>query len=141
MFLFNKLLCLRTAEVLPYQVDNGLFVWQQKLITGNNVKYFLILLLAIVIFIISITLGSNNDQVVTLNYLIAKGDFSVSTLLASLFGMGFVLGWLVCGAFYLRTRMGLANARRKIKRLESQLGDSNKNTAEMTVPVTLPVKE
>ena len=104
-------------------------------------KYFLILLLAVAFFIVSITLGSSNDQVITFNYLIAKGDFSLSTLLASLFGVGFVLGWLVCAAFYLRTIVSLKNARRKIRRLESQLGDGESNISDSTSLVTTQNKE
>lgn len=73
-------------------------------------KYFLIFILVLVVFIISVTLGANNDQVVTFNYLIAQGQYSVSTLLAVLFGIGFVLGWIVCGLFYLRLRLSLARA-------------------------------
>jgi putative membrane protein len=88
---------------------------------GKNVKYLLIFLLVLVIFVISVTLGSHNDQVVTFNYLVAQGDFRVSTLLAALFGTGFVLGWIVCGLFYLRTRIALGRAERKVKRLELQL--------------------
>lgn len=119
-----------------------IYDYRRQLITGNNVKYFLILLLAVVIFIVSITLGSSNDQVISFNYLIAKGDFSVSTLLASLFGMGFILGWLVCGIFYLRSLVALTNARRKIKRLESQLTESGKNASESAVSaVTLSNKD
>ncbi|EKT63738.1 LapA family protein [Providencia burhodogranariea] len=104
-------------------------------------KYFLILLLAVVIFIISITLGSSNNQVITFNYLIAQGDFSVSSLLASLFGVGFVLGWLVAGVFYLRAMISLKNARRKIKRLESQLSASDKTIPESSELVTAKSKE
>lgn len=104
-------------------------------------KYFLILLLAVALFIISITLGSSNDQVITFNYLIAKGDFSLSSLLASLFGVGFVLGWLICAMFYLRIVVNLKNARRKIKRLESQLGTEGKNASDATSLVTTQSKE
>ena len=59
------------------------------------------------IFVISVTLGAHNDQVVNFNYLVAQGDYRVSTLLATLFGGGFVLGWIICGLFYLRTRIAL----------------------------------
>ncbi|MCW2254608.1 putative membrane protein [Providencia alcalifaciens] len=104
-------------------------------------KYFLILLLAVVIFIVSITLGSSNNQVITFNYLIAQGDFSVSSLLASLFGVGFVLGWLIAGVFYLRVMISLKNARRKIKRLESQLSTSDKTIPESSELVTAKSKE
>nr|WP_244868729.1 LapA family protein [Photorhabdus noenieputensis] len=81
----------------------------------------MILLLVLVVFVISVTLGSNNDQIVTFNYLIAKGNYSVSTLLAVLFASGFVLGWVICGLFYFRARLSLGRAERKIKRLEAQL--------------------
>ncbi|AHG18245.1 membrane protein [Chania multitudinisentens RB-25] len=84
-------------------------------------KYLLIFLLVLVIFVTSITLGAHNDQVVTFNYLIAQGEYRVSTLLATLFGAGFVLGWIICGLFYLRTRIVLGRAERKIKRLEQQI--------------------
>ncbi len=83
-------------------------------------KYLVIFLVVLVIFIISITLGAKNDQVVTFNYLLAQGDFRVSTLLASLFGAGFILGWVICGLFWLRVRLSLSRAQRKIKRLEAQ---------------------
>nr|WP_155195733.1 lipopolysaccharide assembly protein LapA domain-containing protein [Proteus mirabilis] len=83
------------------------------------------------------TLGSNNDQVITFNYLIAQGEYRISTLLATLFGVGFVLGWIVSGVFYLRVRLSLVRANRKIKRLESentkQESQENRSTAVSTV--------
>ncbi|MFI8417004.1 LapA family protein [Serratia sp. NPDC078593] len=95
-------------------------------------KYLLIFLLVLVIFVISVTLGAHNDQLVTFNYLVAQGDFRVSTLLAALFGTGFVLGWIICGLFYLRTRIALGRAERKVKRLELQIESPS---ASATQPV------
>lgn len=43
------------------------------------------------------------------------------TLLAVLFAGGFAIGWLICGLFWLRVRVSLARAERKIKRLEQQI--------------------
>ncbi|WP_275556720.1 LapA family protein [Mixta sp. Marseille-Q2659] len=91
-------------------------------------KYLLIFLLVLVIFIISVTLGAHNDQVVTFNYLIAQGEYRISTLLASLFGAGFVLGWAICGLFWLRVRVSLANAQRKLKRLQQQTAQTESAT-------------
>ncbi|MBJ3813594.1 LapA family protein [Shimwellia pseudoproteus] len=84
-------------------------------------KYLLIFLLVLAIFVISVTLGAQNDQVVSFNYLLAQGEYRVSTLLATLFAAGFVLGWLICGLFWLRTRVALARTERRVKRLEQQL--------------------
>jgi putative membrane protein len=91
---------------------------------GRTVKYLLIFLLVLVIFIISITLGAHNDQVVTFNYLLAQGEYRVSTLLAILFAAGFLLGWAICGLFWLRLRVSLAHSQRKLKRLQLQLGQA-----------------
>ncbi|WP_256852643.1 LapA family protein [Pantoea sp. Fr+CA_20] len=97
-------------------------------------KYLLIFLVVLVIFIISVTLGAHNDQVITFNYLLAQGDFRISTLLATLFGVGFLLGWVICGLFWLRIRVSLANAQRKIKRLQAQVDQSTPGTSGKTLP-------
>ena len=101
-------------------------------------KYLLIFLLVLVIFIISITLGAHNDQVVSFNYLLAQGQYRVSTLVATLFAAGFVLGWAICGLFWLRLRVSLANSQRKLKRLQQQLGQAQDSVTTSLVP---PVKE
>ncbi|QOV80686.1 LapA family protein [Enterobacter asburiae] len=84
-------------------------------------KYLLIFLLVLAIFVISVTLGAQNDQQVTFNYLLAQGEYRVSSLLAVLFAAGFAIGWLVCGLFWLKVRVSLARAERKIKRLENNI--------------------
>ncbi|MFU9136137.1 LapA family protein [Erwinia tasmaniensis] len=97
-------------------------------------KYLLIFLLVLVIFIISITLGAHNDQTVTFNYLLAQGQYRVSTLLATLFAAGFILGWAICGLFWLRVRVSLAHAQRKVKRLQQQLGQAEETVTASPVP-------
>jgi putative membrane protein len=104
-------------------------------IAGTNVKYFLIALFVLVIVVISLTLGSHNDQVITVNYLLAQGNFRVSTLLASLFAGGFILGWFICGLFYLRVRIALGRAQRRIKRLEQQISPEANTTLAHSVPL------
>ncbi|MBG3036396.1 LapA family protein [Proteus mirabilis] len=103
----------------------------------KKVLLFILVVLVLAIIVIAMTLGSNNDQVITFNYLIAQGEYRISTLLATLFGVGFVLGWIVSGVFYLRVRLSLVRANRKIKRLESentkQESQENRSTAVSTV--------
>ncbi|QMI05310.1 LapA family protein [Citrobacter sp. RHB25-C09] len=101
-------------------------------------KYLLIFLLVLPIFVISVTLGAQNDQQVTFNYLLAQGEYRISTLLAVLFAAGFAIGWLICGLFWLRVRVSLARAERKLKRLESQLAPA---TDVVVTPATPVVKE
>ena len=90
-------------------------------------KYLLIFLLVLAIFVISVTLGAQNDQLVTFNYLLAQGEFRISTLLAVLFAAGFAIGWL-------RVRVSLARADRKIKRLEQQIAPATVAPADAGVP-------
>jgi putative membrane protein len=85
------------------------------------VKYLLIFLLVLTLFVISITLGAQNDQIVNFNFLVVQGEYRVSTLLAILFAAGFILGWLICSLFWLRVRLSLVRAQRKVKRLEQQV--------------------
>ncbi|MBT0723038.1 DUF1049 domain-containing protein [Rosenbergiella sp. S61] len=84
-------------------------------------KYLLLFIVVLFIFIVSFTLGAKNEQIVTFNFLVAEGTFRLSTLLASLFGIGFLLGWAICGLFWLRARVALAHAKNKVIKLEQQL--------------------
>ncbi|PIJ44698.1 lipopolysaccharide assembly protein LapA domain-containing protein [Tatumella sp. OPLPL6] len=84
-------------------------------------KYLLLFIVVLFIFIVSFTLGAKNEQVVTFNFLVAEGTFRLSSLLASLFGIGFLLGWAICGLFWLRARVALAHAKNKVIKLEQQL--------------------
>nr|WP_250317814.1 lipopolysaccharide assembly protein LapA domain-containing protein [Rosenbergiella nectarea] len=81
----------------------------------------LLFIVVLFIFIVSFTLGAKNEQLVTFNFLVAEGTFRLSTLLASLFGIGFLLGWAICGLFWLRARVALAHAKNKVIKLEQQL--------------------
>ena len=98
-------------------------------------KYLLIFLLVLAIFVISVTLGAQNDQLVSFNYLLAQGEYRVSSLLAVLFAAGFAIGWLVCGLFWLKIRVSLARAERKIKRLELQIAPATDIPERSGVPV------
>ncbi len=110
------------AKMILYRAESGLF--RATHITGSHVKYLLIFLLVLAIFVISVTLGAQNDQQVTFNYLLAQGEFRISTLLAVLFAAGFAIGWLICGLFWLRVRVSLARAGGKLSVLSIRLPPS-----------------
>ncbi|WP_302796089.1 LapA family protein [Hafnia paralvei] len=98
-------------------------------------KYLLIFLIILAVFVLSVTLGAHNDQTVAFNYLIAQGEYRLSTLLATLFAGGFILGWIICGLFYIRVRLGLVRAERKIRRLEQQAAPTEPDN--LAPPATL----
>lgn len=81
-------------------------------------KFVILFLILIVIFAVSITLGANNNQPIVFNYLLAQDEFKLSTLLAILFGSGFILGWLLTAFFFIRVKLQLTSAQRKLKKVQ-----------------------
>lgn len=63
------------------------------------IKYILGLVLVLAIVLVAITIGANNDQIISFNYMVAQSEFRLSTLVAILFGLGLILGWLISAIF------------------------------------------
>ncbi|QIM63058.1 LapA family protein [Frederiksenia canicola] len=91
------------------------------------IKYIFGLIIALAIVIVAITIGANNDQVITFNYIVAKNEFKLSTLVAILFGFGLLLGWFITGFFYLKVKLQNIALNRRVKRQAQQI-------SELTLP-------
>ncbi|CAK1698812.1 putative membrane protein [Vibrio crassostreae] len=79
----------------------------------------------IALFLIALALGSQNQTTVNFNYLLAQGDFHLSSLLGVVFVSGFALAWLVFGNMHMRSQL-------KIHRLKKQLNKQSKQVAADT---------
>ena len=79
----------------------------------------------IALFLIALALGSQNQTTVNFNYLLAQGDFPLSSLLGVVFVSGFGLAWLVFGNMHMRSQL-------KIHRLKKQLNKQSKQVAADT---------
>ena len=79
----------------------------------------------IALFLIALVLGSQNQTAVNFNYLLAQGDFHLSSLLGVVFVSGFGLAWLVFGNMHMRSQL-------KIHRLKKQLNKQSKQVAAAT---------
>lgn len=93
-------------------------------------KYILGLLVIIAIVIVAITIGANNDQLITFNYIVAQSELRLSTLVAILFGLGLVLGWLVTGIFYLKIKLQYIALNRRVKRQSQQITELTTQTSK-----------
>ena len=71
------------------------------------IKYILGLIITLAIVLVAVTIGTNNDQIITFNYIVAQSQFQLSTLVAILFGLGLILGWFITGFFYLKLKLKL----------------------------------
>ena len=77
-------------------------------------------ILIIALFLVALALGAQNQEIVSFNYLLAKGEFHLSTLLGVVFVSGFTLAWLIVGSIQLKSRMTIRRLNRQLKKAESQ---------------------
>ena len=75
------------------------------------------------LFAVGSTLGTQNDQLVQVNYLLAQGEYRLSSLLAVIFVAGFVVGWLVFSFVLLRLKINNTGLHRKVKRQHKELAE------------------
>ncbi|WP_394247356.1 LapA family protein [Vibrio profundi] len=74
----------------------------------------------IALFLIALALGSQNQAVVTFNYLLAQGDFHLSTLLGVVFVSGFSIAWLVFGSMHFKSQMQVRRLKKKLNKQDKQ---------------------
>ncbi|QSR48022.1 LapA family protein [Aeromonas veronii] len=84
-------------------------------------KRILALIPLLLVFVLTLALGSQNGQLVQFNYLIAQGEFSLAMLLGFFFAGGFLLGWLVFGLLFLRLKMQNRTLNRTMRRQSREL--------------------
>ncbi|MGL4474274.1 MAG: LapA family protein [Shewanella sp.] len=84
-------------------------------------RSFVVAVFIAVLFTLGLLFGASNDQMVTISYFVARGEFHLPVVLACVFLMGFLTSWLV--AFYHLTKHKLANRRlrKQVTQLEVQL--------------------
>ncbi|HHT7855922.1 LapA family protein [Pasteurella multocida] len=87
------------------------------------IKYILGLVLVLAIVLVAITIGANNDQIISFNYMIAQSEFRLSTLVAILFGLGLILGWLISAIFYIKLKLKNMSLTRQLKRQTLQINE------------------
>ncbi|WP_294892370.1 LapA family protein [uncultured Gilliamella sp.] len=99
-------------------------------------KLVISILLIILIFAISITIGSANNQIVTFNYLIAKTEVRLSVLLAILFGSGFLVGLILTGIYFLKSKFQHSSTKRKLNKLQKKYDEDISNHQKMNLTNT-----
>ncbi|HAS7013491.1 lipopolysaccharide assembly protein LapA domain-containing protein [Vibrio parahaemolyticus] len=72
----------------------------------------------LVLFLVALALGSQNQELVTFNYLLAKGEFHLSTLLGVVFVVGFAAAWVIFASIQLKTQLQVRRLKKKLKKYE-----------------------
>lgn len=84
-------------------------------------KLFITCVIAILLIIIGLSFGAQNDTQVTVNYLIAQGTFSLPLVVAIVLVVGFLLGWLTFLLAYTRLRVRYLSLLRGHKKLQRKM--------------------
>ncbi|VTU06644.1 30S ribosomal protein S1 [Actinobacillus indolicus] len=93
-------------------------------------KYIFGVVIVLAIILVAVTIGANNDQLITFNYIIAKSELRLSSLVAILFGFGLILGWFITGFFYLKVKLQNIALNRRVKRQAQQISELSLPKAE-----------
>lgn len=75
------------------------------------------IVIVLALFLVALALGSQNQEVVNFNYLLAQGEFHLSTLLGVVFVVGFVIAWIIFGSLHLRSQLEVRKLKRQVKKL------------------------
>lgn len=92
-------------------------------------RTLVVLIIMVLISAVALTLGAENDQLLQVNYLLARGEFHLSSLLIAWFFAGFLLACLLLGLGYLKAKWQI---RRLLRRLQRQ----EKAQQQVQVPAT-----
>ena len=79
-----------------------------------QVKSFLVTVVVALVFFLAIIFGARNEQLVTISYFVAKGEYRLPVVLAVVFLLGFIISWVFAGYHILKLRL---NVRQLSKRL------------------------
>ncbi|GAA4495521.1 lipopolysaccharide assembly protein LapA domain-containing protein [Pseudaeromonas paramecii] len=80
-----------------------------------------IIFVVVVVCAIALTLGAENNQLVRVNFLIARGEFYLSTLLALVFLGGFAFASLVWSWGYFRQQFRQQKLQKQLQRQAKEL--------------------
>ncbi len=85
-------------------------------------KSFVAIVLVAMLFVVALVFGSRNEQLVTISYFVAQGEFRLPVVLAVVFLAGFILSWIIAFYYIMKLKLSLRNARKKIQTLTQQQG-------------------
>nr|WP_301541874.1 lipopolysaccharide assembly protein LapA domain-containing protein [Shewanella sp. KJ2020] len=66
------------------------------------------------LFILALIFGARNEQMVTISYFVAQGEYRLPVVLAIVFFAGFMLSWLFACYYIVRLKLTLAATQKKL---------------------------
>nr|WP_275974537.1 lipopolysaccharide assembly protein LapA domain-containing protein [Shewanella algicola] len=82
----------------------------------NNVRSFIVIVLIGLLFVLALLFGAKNEQIVTLSYFIAEGEYRLPVVLASVFFGGFIISWIFASFYILKLKLALRKSNKALKK-------------------------
>ncbi|MGS0676488.1 LapA family protein [Shewanella sp. 0m-4] len=77
-------------------------------------KSFIIAFLVAAFFFLALIFGARNEQVVTISYFVAQGEFRLPVVLAFVFLAGFLVSWIFAMYHIAGLKLALRRANKKL---------------------------
>ncbi len=74
----------------------------------------------VVLLVLAVAVGSQNDAVIPVNYLIAKAEMTIATLIAIAVALGVIVGVLAVLSSWLTLRVKVIRLQAKLNRLQKE---------------------
>lgn len=87
-------------------------------------KSFIITVLVALFFFLALIFGARNEQIVTISYFVAQGEFRLPIVLAVVFLAGFLISWIFAMYHIAKLKLALRTANKKNLNLENKNTDS-----------------
>ncbi|WP_163930863.1 LapA family protein [Paraferrimonas sp. SM1919] len=82
-------------------------------------KTIVISILVLSLFILALAFGSQNQQLIEINYFVATDEFNLSSLLALTFLGGFICSWVIAFLIVIRLKLKLKFVTNKLEKLHA----------------------
>ncbi|RLV61221.1 DUF1049 domain-containing protein [Parashewanella curva] len=83
-------------------------------------KSFFITIVVATIFFLAFIFGARNEQMVTISYFVAQGEYRLPIVLASVFLVGFMLSWLCAAYQIIKLKVALRQANKKLAAIDQK---------------------
>nr|WP_283104463.1 lipopolysaccharide assembly protein LapA domain-containing protein [Shewanella inventionis] len=82
----------------------------------NSVKSFIVVILIGLLFVLALLFGAKNEQLVTLSYFVAEGEYRLPVVLATVFFSGFLISWVFASYHIIKLKLALRKSNKALKK-------------------------
>lgn len=87
-------------------------------------KSFIATILVALFFVLALLFGARNEQLVTISYFVAQGEYRLPVVLGVVFLVGFLVSWIFAVYHIAKMKLAIRQANKKIAQLEAKVPTS-----------------